>query len=292
MRSTAAILFLAAATAWADEQPLTWEPARIVHVEEAAASGTLAPTDPHPTFFDSFSDAILEAEGSVVFVANGADRGAASLGREGVYAIDRYGRASVLIQQGDILGDKDAAVVSIAALEVRDGVPAARCLLDDGSKKTFVLESNQPHRPPPAAADARGDSAVTIKYKETIYWSAPDGSKQIVADRTTRIPDLFEGAFTGFDDRVVAFGPWVIFSGWAKDHAGLFAMNMETHRLFLLLDNRTLLGGRRVEGFRISKAPRSGEDLAVTVTFADGASGIYIFRFGDREDNLLFGARN
>lgn len=292
MRSTAAIVFLAAATVWADEQPLTWEPARIVHVEEAAASGVLAPTDPHPAFFDFFSDAILEEDGSVIFIANGADRGVASLGREGVYAIDRDGRASVLIQQGDILGDEDAAVVSIAALEVRDGVPVARCLLDDGSKKTFVLESNQPHRRTPAAADARGDSAVTIKYKETIYWSAPGGANQIVADRTTRIPDLFEGAFTGFDDRVVAFGPWVIFTGSAKDHEGLFAMNMETGRLFLLLDNRTLLGGRRVEDFQMSKAPKSGEDLAVTVTFADGESGIYIFRFGDGEDNLLFGTRS
>lgn len=292
MRSIAAIVFLAAATAWADKSSLTWEPARIVHAEEVVTSGILAPTDPHPAFFDSFSDAILEEDGSVIFIANGGDRGVASLGREGVYAIDRDGRASVLIQQGDIFGNEDASVISIAALEVRDGVPVARCLLDDGSKKTFVLESNQPHQRIPAAADARGDSAVTIKYKETIYWSAPGGANQIVADRTTRIPDLFEGAFTGFDDRIVAFGPWVVFSGSAKDYAGLFAMNMKTARLFLLLDNRTLLGGRRVEDFQISKAPRSGEDLAVTVTFADGGSGIYIFRFGDGQDNPLFGARS
>jgi len=292
MRSIAAIVFLAAATAWADKSSLTWEPARIVHAEEVVASGILAPTDPHPAFFDSFSDAVLGEDGSVAFIANGANRGVSSLGREGIYAIDRHGRASIVIQKGDIFGDEAASVASVVALELRNGAPVARCLLEDGRKKTFVLPSDRLHRGGGTVADARGDSPVIIKYKETIYWSASGGAKQIVADLTTRIPDLFEGAFTGFDDRIVAFGPWVVFSGSAKDYAGLFAMNMKTARLFLLLDNRALLGGRRVEDFQISKAPRSGEDLAVTVTFADGGSGIYIFRFGDGQDNPLFGARS
>jgi len=282
MRSTAAILFLAAASVWADDKPLTWEAARIVRVEEAAASGVLAPTDPHPTFFECFSDAIPDEDGSVVFIANGGDRGSAKLGREGVYAIDRYGCGSVLIQKGDAFGDEDASVASILALDMRNGVPVARCLLEDGSPKTFVLESSRPQK--------AGKSVGVIKYKETIYWSAPGGGKRITADLTTRIPDLFEGAFTAFDDRVVAFGPWVVFSGSAKDYEGLFAMNMETSRLFLLLDKRSVLGDRKVEDFQMSKSPRSGEDLAVTVTFADGGSGVYLFRFGDSAGNPLFGS--
>ena len=282
MRSTAAILFLAAASVWADDKPLTWEPARIVRVEEAVASGVLAPTDPHPTFFECLSDAIPDEDGSVVFIANGGDGGSAKLGREGVYAVDRYGRGFVLIQKGDVFGDEDASVASITALDMRDGVPVVRCLLEDGSRRTFALESIRPQK--------AGKSAVVIKYRQTIYWSAPGGGKRIAADPTTRIPDLFEGAFTAFGDRIVAFGPWVVFSGSAKDFEGLFAMNMETGRLFLLIDNRSVLGDRKVEAFQMSKSPRSGEDLAVTVTFADGRSGIYLFRFGDSAGNLLFGS--
>jgi hypothetical protein len=65
---------------------------------------------------------------------------------------------------------------------------------------------------------------------------------------------------------------------------------METSRLFLLLDNRASLGKRQVEDFQISKSPRAGEDLAVTVTFTDGGSGIYLFRFSDSAGNMLFGS--
>lgn len=290
MRSTAAIWFFVAGSVWADDKPLTWEPARIARVEEVAASGVLAPTDPHPAFFDFFSDAVPESDGSVIFIANGAGRGVPKLGREGVYAIDRNGRPSVLIQRGDKIGDETAAVASIAALEMSDGIPVARCLLEDGSEEVFALETNQPDRINATSSGARRESAAILEDSRTIRWKNLPGSEHIVADMTTRIPELFDGAFTSFGDCVVAFGPWVIFSGLAKDYEGLFAMNMETSRLFLLLDNRTSLGGRRVEDFHVSKSPRAGEDLAVTVTFADGGSGIYIFRFSDSAGNPLFGS--
>lgn len=292
MRSTAAILFLVAASAWADEQPLTWEPARIVRVEEAVASGVLAPTDPHPAFFDFFSDAIPESDGSVIFIANGAGQGVSVLGREGVYAIDRDGRPSVLIQKGDRMDDETAPVASITALETRAGLPVALCRLEDGSKKTFVIESRHANRDSAMGPGLRGDFGNIEKYEDEIRWLDPEGGAHTVADMTTRIPDLFDGSFNGFKEPVVAFGSWVIFGGSAKDYEGLFAMNMETSRLYLLLDNRTLLGGRRIDDFQISISPRAGEEMAVTVTFAEGGSGIYLFLFGDNEGKPLFGSRD
>lgn len=292
MRSTAAILFLAAASAWADGQPLTWEPARIVQIEEVVASGVLAPTRPHPAFFDFFSDAIPEADGSVIFIANAPCRRVSMLGREGVYAIDRDGYPSVLIQRGDKVGEQNVPVASIAALEMHNGLPAVRCNLENGSSETFLLESKQA-KPGTSSATQSGDNTTGVHKEESaIYWSGPDGVKRLVADMTTRIPDLFEGTFTGFGERVVSFDSWVVFSGNAKDFEGLFAMNMATNRLFLLLDNRALLADRRVEDFQISKSPQAGEDFAMTVTFADGGSGIYLFRFGDNEGHLLFGSQN
>lgn len=288
MRSVAAIFFLAAASAWANERPLTWEPARVVHLEEVVASGVLAPTDPHPVFFDFFSAAILESNGSVVFIANGSGQGVSMLGREGVYSIDRDGSPATLVQRGDSFGDGQTAVAAIAALEVRDGVPVARLTFEDGKEETVVLEINEDTRDNPTVP--RRTAPRIRKDDRSIYRSGRDGTAQIVADMATRIPELFEGSFTGFGNQTAAFGPWVIFSGSAKTYEGLFAMNMETSRLYLLLDNLAVLGDRRVEDFQISESPRSGADLAVTVSFAGGGSGIYIFRFGDGEGNLLFGS--
>jgi len=290
MRPTVAIVFLAAASAWAGGQPLTWEPARIVRVEEAVASGVLAPTDPHPAFFDFFSDAIPESDGSVVFIANRAEQGVSVLGREGVYAIDRDGRPSVLIQRGDKIGDSSAAAV--IALEMQDGVPAVRCMLEDGTKETLKLEINRTEPGSPTGHNAVGRKSELVGDERSIRWISPDGIEQIVADLTTRIPDLFDGTFTRFEERAVTFDSWVIFSGSSRSYEGLFAMNMATSRLYLLLDNRASLGARRIEDFQISMSPRAGEEVAVTVAFADGGSGIYLFRFSDTEGKSLFGNRD
>lgn len=290
MRYTSVILSLFAVSAWADEAPLTWEPARLLRVEEAVSSGVLAPTDPHPAFFDFFSDAILESDGSIVFIANGAGRGVSMLGREGVYSIDRDGRASTFIQRGDSLGDSQSTVSAITALAMREGAPVARCVLQDGNKELVTLGNVSADRGD-SADDAPSGNGQVHNDGRTIYRIGRDGAEELVVDLSTRVPGLFEGAFTGFDERAVDFGPWVVFSGSAGTYEGLFAMNMETNRLYVLLDNRALVGGRRVEDFQISASPRSGADFAVTVSFADGGSGIYIFRFADSEGNLLFGGQ-
>lgn len=291
MRYSAAILFISVASVWADERPLTWEPARAVQIEEVVSSGVLAPTDPHPAFFDFFSDAILESDGSVVFVANSANQGFSKLGREGVYGIDREGRPSAFVQKGDALGEGRSAVTAITALEMRDGVPLARCLLEDGKEEEIVLGNVASDREISATSAQHRARHVTNDGR-SIHRIGIDGAQQLVVDLTTRISGLFEGTFTNFDERAVDFGSWVVFSGSAGTYEGLFAMNMETSRLYVLLDNRALLGDRRVEDFQISESPRSGADFAVTVSFTDGGSCIYIFRFADSEGNLLFGGKN
>jgi len=289
MRHAAAILVLSSVSAWAGQQPLTWEPARIARLEEVVASGVLAPTDPHPAFFDFFSDSILESNGSVVFIANSAGRGVSMLGREGVYSIGRDGRASTFIQKGDRLGDGQSPVAAITALELSDGVPVARCVLLDGSKESVALGNVSPNRANSTGDAPRGSTEIRNDGR-TISCSGRNSNVRIVADTSTRIAELFAGTFTGFGGRTIGFGPWVIFSGSAKGYEGLFAMNIETNRLYVLLDNRAVIGDRRVEDFQISECPRSAADLAVTVSFADGGSGIYIFRFSDIGGRLLFGS--
>ncbi len=291
MRYPTAILLLAATSVWADERPLTWEPSRAVLVEEVVSSRILAPTHPHPVFFDFLSDAILESDGSVVFVANGAKQGVSKLGREGVYGIDREGRVSAFVQKGDTLREGQKAVTAITALEMRDGAPVARCLLEDGSEEEVVLGNVSPDRETQTRA-AQARAGDLTNDGRAIYRVGRDGSRELVADLSTRVHGLFEGPFTGFDRGAVEFDEWIIFSGSAGSYQALFAMDMEANRLCVLLDNRTVLGNSLVEDFQISESPRFGEDLAVTVSFAGGRSGIYVFRFGDNEGNLLFGGRN
>jgi hypothetical protein len=113
------------------------------------------------------------------------------------------------------------------------------------------------------------------------YYIGRDGKARLVADTNTRIPDLFDGAFTGFDKWAANCAPWVIFIGNAGSYRGLFAMHMERIELFLLLDNRTELGGKKVRDVELSSRPKLGDNMVMAVEFSDGSSGVYLLKFGD-----------
>ena len=113
------------------------------------------------------------------------------------------------------------------------------------------------------------------------YYIGRDGKARLVADTNTRIPDLFDGAFTGFDKWAANCAPWVIFIGNAGSYRGLFAMHMERNELFLLLDNRTELGGKKVRDVELSSRPKLGDNMVMAVDFTDGSSGVYLLKFGD-----------
>ena len=113
------------------------------------------------------------------------------------------------------------------------------------------------------------------------YYVGRDGKKRLVADTNTRIPELFDGAFTEFDKWAANCAPWVIFIGNAGSYRGLFAMHMERNELFLLLDNRTELGGKMVSDVELSARPKLGENMVMAIEFSDGSSGVYMLKFGD-----------
>lgn len=122
-----------------------------------------------------------------------------------------------------------------------------------------------------------------------LYFVGRDGKPLPVADTATRIPDLFDGPFTGFNKWVANCAPWVIFRGYASGgYEGLFAMHMERNELFLLIDNKSDLGGRKVSGLELSCAPKLGEDLVLAIEFADGTSGVYLLKFGDGWGRAVF----
>jgi hypothetical protein len=121
-----------------------------------------------------------------------------------------------------------------------------------------------------------------------LYYLGRDGTPRLVADTNTRIPDLFEGAFTSFSKWAANCAPWVVFIAEAGSFRGLFAMHMERNELFLLLDNRTELGGRMVNDFELSSRPKLGEDIVLAVQFADESSGVYLLKFGDGWGKAIF----
>jgi len=121
-----------------------------------------------------------------------------------------------------------------------------------------------------------------------LYYIGRDGNPQLVADTNTRIPELFEGSFTRFDKWAANCTPWVLFIAQAGSYRGLFAMNMERNELFLLLDNRTELGGKLVTNLELSSRPKLGENMVMAIGFADGSSGVYLLKFGDGWGKAIF----
>jgi hypothetical protein len=122
-----------------------------------------------------------------------------------------------------------------------------------------------------------------------IYYIGRDGRPLLVADTATRIPDLFEGSFTGFNKWAANCSPWVVFRGSAaQGFQGLFAMHMERNELFLLLDTQSQFDGKQISDFEFGCNPKLGENLVVAIEFQDGTSGIYLLKFGDGLGKAVF----
>jgi hypothetical protein len=122
-----------------------------------------------------------------------------------------------------------------------------------------------------------------------IYYIGRDGRPLLVADTATRIPDLFEGAFTGFNKWAANCSPWVVFRGSAaRGFQGLFAMHMERNELFLLLDTQSQFDGKQISDFEFGCNPKLGENMVVAIEFQDGSSGIYLLKFGDGLGKAVF----
>jgi len=125
-----------------------------------------------------------------------------------------------------------------------------------------------------------------------IYFIDRNGETHVVADTATRIPDLFDGPFIGFDKWAANCAPYVIFRGYARGYEGLFAMNMDRNELYLLLDRREMFDGKVIAGLEFGSNARIDEDLVLAVEFTDGSSGVYLLKFGDGWGKAIFRREN
>jgi len=121
-----------------------------------------------------------------------------------------------------------------------------------------------------------------------IYFIDRNGETHVVADTATRIPDLFDGPFIGFDKWAANCAPYVIFRGYARGYEGLFAMDTTRNELYLLLDRRETFDGKAIAGLEFGSNARIDEDLVLAIEFSDGSSGVYLLKFGDGLGKAVF----
>lgn len=193
--------------------------------------------------------------------------------------------ARELLQQ---TGDRAAALGGVYRKNIRSSDPPEK-IIDTGtllpgapSGTTFAELRN---------ALPRDGTVVVPSWSPNhsgIYFIDRDGKTRLVADTATRIPDLFDGPFTGFDKWAANCAPYVIFRGQARGYEGLFAMDTDRNELYLLLDRRETFDGKAIAGLEFGNNARIDEDLVLAIEFSDGSSGIYLLKFGDGLGKAVF----
>ena len=215
----------------------------------------------------------------------------------GSFGFQQEAEDGVSVFRGFAVGARELLQLTGGSEQALGGVFRQNIRGERGPEKVLDTLAPLPGGPPGATfaelqnAIPRDGTVVVPSWTRDhsgLYYVGRDGNPRLVADTSTRIPDLFEGAFTGFSKWAANCAPWVVFIAEAGSFRGLFAMHMERNELFLLLDNRTELGGRMVNDFELSSQPKLGEDFVLAIQFADESSGIYLLKFGDGWGKAIF----
>ena len=107
--------------------------------------------------------------------------------------------------------------------------------------------------------------------------NAVNKTLRVIVDTETQIPSLFAGPLTDFGIFPTICGDAVVFAARAGGgFAGVFLYNVTTDTLFVLADNRSPIGGKAVSGFEIAGQFLVRNRFAITATFKDGTSGVYL----------------
>jgi hypothetical protein len=118
------------------------------------------------------------------------------------------------------------------------------------------------------------------KECEGVYFynaHAVDRTVKVVVDSETELPGLFPGKFRSFGIFPTVIDDCVVFTGQAESgYAGVFLYNSTTDTLFKLADNRIPIAGKTVKGFEIAGHFLVRNRFAITATFEDGTSGVYL----------------
>lgn len=106
---------------------------------------------------------------------------------------------------------------------------------------------------------------------------ARDSKPRVIVDSETTLPSLFPGTFRGFGAFPTVINDCVVFTAAATSgYKGVFLYNASTDTLFVLADNRAPLAGKTVKNFEIAGHFLVRNRFAITATFEDDTSGVYL----------------
>ena len=109
-----------------------------------------------------------------------------------------------------------------------------------------------------------------------IYLSQNGATPTVAVDNETEMPGLFKGKFQSFGVWPAAVEHGVVFTAAAEDFAGVFLYRADQDMLYVLADNRAPLEGKQITEFEIGSSPMVGNRFAVTATFKDDSTGVYL----------------
>lgn len=106
---------------------------------------------------------------------------------------------------------------------------------------------------------------------------AQEKGPRVIVDSETELPGIFPGRFRDFGIFPTLVDDCVVFTARAgDDYMGVFLYNASTDTMFLLTDNRLPVAGKKIREFEIAGNFLVRNRFAVTATFEDGTSGVYL----------------
>lgn len=292
------------------EEPVVWEPARMLSAEEVAASGAFAPL-PIPTKFDNFRYPFIQPDRSVIFIANDHLAPPDGNGRAGIYHSAADGKVTALVSAGNQVANAPGHVVAVDGLKMDGGRMVFRVDLDSGVSGVAFWEKGvitllASTAGPEAFTeigypDISGDNVVFVAQdagrKQNLYavdLAAPGRRPTVLVTNGSPMPGTEDRTFLSFGFQQMADGADSVFRGFSvPDRSVIWREGRQSDAVggvyrkstlrndppVRLLDTSTPLpGGLPGETFtELQNAlPRDGS--IVVPNWSSSRSGIYLLR--------------
>ena len=121
----------------------------------------------------------------------------------------------------------------------------------------------------------------------------PNAAIQPVVDTESKLEGLFPGRFKHFGIFPAVFDKSIVFVGYADaGYVGVFLYRTDRDELFLLTDNRTPVGEKKIKDFEIAGHFLVRNRFAVSIEFEDGSYGVYMATIPKRSFKRMVGSTN
>jgi len=283
---------------------VVWTPANLFSAKELAASGALASVA-IPTRLSSFRYPFLQADGSVIFIANDHLKPRSRDGRAGIFKIDPDGRVSSLTSVGEALANTSGKVDAVMGLKVSGGRAVFNVCLDNGDYGIALWENGVSTMLSCASGpgtlsdfgypDISGDNVVFTaqpgnsgRSLYSVNLASANRAPSAIVPNGTPVPGINGLQFREFADSQFADENDVVFRAYSADfpigapvpeYAGAFRKSASgTEPIRKIVDTNTQIPGA-AEGATfahhlLSAIPHKGHTVIVNQT--GNLQGIYL----------------